>query len=101
MNKNNIYFDIVQSVSGIKYAEVSSESKERLYQYRINAAGNVQAGVNRKAVEFMPKTITTKRLTIALDKIKNNLVKMINLYPSDSPEYRELFWTIKEALENM
>jgi hypothetical protein len=83
---------------GVKWAELSQESNKKVYTYRISNIGDIIALVNFNVVDVLPVTKLTRKLSIDLDHVWSEIVRMLCI-DSTSEEYKKLFWMVKATLE--
>ena len=94
----DITFNFVHCTDGIQRAELSAETNERIYTYRLTSYGFIQPMVNYRPLDTLPTTPTTRKLSRALDKVQPQLTRMLCLY-SGTEEYKNLFWEVKSILK--
>jgi hypothetical protein len=97
----DISFNFVHFTDGIQRAELSAETNDKIYTYRFVSYGDIQSFVNFKPVDTMPITVSTKKLSFALDKVQSQLIKMLVINDSADVEYRRLFWEVKDILKTI
>ena len=80
---------------GINAAELSIETAERVYSYRIYADGIVISYVNNSPVQTMPTTPKTRKLNAVLARIELWAIELMNAQP---PEKKRIYEKIGDHL---